>query len=34
MEIFGFDYLVAMGIGFLLGIIVVSALLWLCDDWM
>lgn len=33
MDLFGFDYLFAMGIGFLLGVIVVGALLWLCDDW-
>ena len=34
MDLFFFDHLIAMGIGFLLGVIVVGALLFVFDDWM
>ena len=34
MDLFILDQLIAMAIGFLLGVIVVGALLWVFDDWM
>lgn len=34
MDLFILDHLIAMAIGFLLGVIVVGALLWVFDDWM
>ena len=34
MDLFILDQLIALGIGFLLGVIVVGALLWVFDDWM
>lgn len=33
MYLLGFEYFVAVGIGFLLGVIVVGALIYLFDDW-
>lgn len=33
MYLLGFEYFVALGIGFLLGVIVVGSLLFLFDDW-
>ena len=33
MDLFILDQLIALGIGFLLGVIVVGALLWVFDDW-
>jgi hypothetical protein len=33
MYLLGFEYFVALGIGFLLGVIVVGALLFLFDEW-
>lgn len=34
MDLFILDQLIALGIGFLFGVIVVGALLWVFDDWM